>query len=451
MAAVGSPEMLLAVLLSLLVAMVAGMICVWAWVVRGLITGRPILPEAPLVERSDAPWGARTVLLTILLYLAVNLSIEQGYALATGRLPAKSPPVSAPDHTARETPKNPLAAPSEPTVTEQPPTALVRGDAPGSRAAGNPAGTSEKERLRAVAPNSPRPDDEIFNQTETMTLLGISDVVLLILLPLLVRLTSGARLRDIGLSWKGWERQVGVGVYAALCAAPVVYAVQFASLQIWRLREHPVHRMVKDEFSLGVADLAILSAVVVAPIFEELMFRGVLQSWLARTLRRSAGVGHPSSPVPAALVNGAASPAIAKNGYSELALRDAPSRDLLPNQILSENARPLRKSREPGLWAIILTSLIFGALHSRQWPAPVALFVLALVIGTVYHRTGSMIAAICMHASFNAFSTTAMFVSVLFGAGVEAPKPPAARIESVASTRFVNSISHLNSRVGRSW
>ena len=44
--------------------------------------------------------------------------------------------------------------------------------------------------------------------------------------------------------------------------------------------------MLFKEFSLGVAGLAILSAVIVAPIFEELLFRGILQSWLVRLFGR---------------------------------------------------------------------------------------------------------------------------------------------------------------------
>ena len=60
-----------------------------------------------------------------------------------------------------------------------------------------------------------------------------------------------------------------------------------------------------------------------------------------------------------------------------------------------------------------------------QWPAPIALFVLALVIGTVYYRTGSLIAAIFMHATFNGISTFMLFMR---GAGrvriIEPDKSP---------------------------
>jgi membrane protease YdiL (CAAX protease family) len=71
---------------------------------------------------------------------------------------------------------------------------------------------------------------------------------------------------------------------------------------------------------------------------------------------------------------------------------------------------------------IIFTSLVFGAIHFDQWPAPIPLFMLALIIGSVYYRTGSLIAAICMHATFNGFSTLGLFVAVLAGHGNEASK-----------------------------
>ena len=37
-----------------------------------------------------------------------------------------------------------------------------------------------------------------------------------------------------------------------------------------------------------------------------------------------------------------------------------------------------------GLAAIVVTSLIFAAVHGPQWPAPIALFILSVVIGYVY-------------------------------------------------------------------
>jgi hypothetical protein len=129
------------------------------------------------------------------------------------------------------------------------------------------------------------------------------------------------------------------------------------------------------------------------------------------------------------------------NGFAEPAPDDALLTHSFPDKTRPGSSRPGGNPRDSGQWAVVLTSLIFGAVHWAQWPAPVALCVLGLVIGTVYHRTGSLIAAVCMHASFNAFSTTAMLVGALYGQLVEAKKVPVARAETVASTQFVYSMT----------
>ena len=48
--------------------------------------------------------------------------------------------------------------------------------------------------------------------------------------------------------------------------------------------------MLGDHFSPGIASLAFLTAVVLAPAFEELLFRGFLQSWLVNVFTRLAGL-----------------------------------------------------------------------------------------------------------------------------------------------------------------
>ena len=62
-----------------------------------------------------------------------------------------------------------------------------------------------------------------------------------------------------------------------------------------------------------------------------------------------------------------------------------------------ENTNLPYRPRSP-FWtgvAIVLTSLIFAALHAAQWPAPIPLFLLAVGLGVVYQRTGSLLAPIC--------------------------------------------------------
>ena len=52
-------------------------------------------------------------------------------------------------------------------------------------------------------------------------------------------------------------------------------------------------------------------------------------------------------------------------------------------------------------------------MHAAQWPAPIAIFVLSVALGTLYQRTGSLLAAIAMHGTFNGFSTLLLLLQAL--------------------------------------
>ena len=144
-----------------------------------------------------------------------------------------------------------------------------------------------------------------------------------------------------------------------------------------------------------------MTAVVLAPMFEELVFRGLLQSWLVALLDRrgrpSAADSPEQDPSLAATRRMPAAP-IGRRGGARIDPSTIPGRGRLRYR------RPLESSSRTWI-GIMLTSLLFAYVHAPQWPAPIALFALAMVIGTVYYRTGSLIAAIFMHATFNGIST----------------------------------------------
>src|SRR5205814_3907184 len=110
-------------------------------------------------------------------------------------------------------------------------------------------------------------------------------------------------------------------------------------------------------------------------------------------------------------VGRAASPAATTLDAAEIGAGEAGDSGDPPREVVL--APSPRRSRFLTGVAIVLTSLFFAAVHAAQWPAPIALFVLALAIGTVYERTGSLIAAVCMHAVFNGISTLGLFFAVL--------------------------------------
>jgi len=357
MATIGTAEMLFALSL-LLNSLIVGMFLAWGWVLQQLLLRRPILPGRPLVSRRQVPWRVGTVLLVLLVSQFVGYEIHGAYNLATGRGPGK-PPVAA---------------------------------------------------VAAVE----------LTETEKMAIAAVTDLLLLLLLPVLVRLTSGARLRDFGLSFEGWPRQVAVGIIAALIAAPLVYSVQFLALQIWNNNEHPVQKMLLKELSPGVPQLAILSGIIMAPIFEELLFRGIFQSWLVRLVGRRAPALPP--PLRKPVIEMAESLADSRSWNPGSGVWEADAQNGLAAKDPGEPDPALGAPPRSGWLAIVLTSLFFAAVHAPQWPAPIALFFLALVIGTVYQWTGSLIAVIFVHATFNGLSTLVMFTALLAGQNEEANK-----------------------------
>jgi hypothetical protein len=66
-------------------------------------------------------------------------------------------------------------------------------------------------------------------------------------------------------------------------------------------------------------------------------------------------------------------------------------------------------SRTPFGPALLGTALLFAAAHSFAWPTPVPLFVLALGLGWLAHRTQSLVGPIVVHAAFNAVGCVVFF------------------------------------------
>jgi membrane protease YdiL (CAAX protease family) len=150
------------------------------------------------------------------------------------------------------------------------------------------------------------------------------------------------------------------GVVGILCAIPILLAVNIVAEQLYdkfhyvHPQEHELLKMMSDSHNAAVKIALIAGAVVCAPLFEETLFRGHVQTLLRELFA----------------------------GFN-------------------------RKNSRPGAtqtWAaIVLSSAIFTAIHPQwMWPP---LFVLALALGYAYERTGNLWTTITMHALFNGAST----------------------------------------------
>ncbi len=116
-------------------------------------------------------------------------------------------------------------------------------------------------------------------------------------------------------------------------------------------KANPILKMVKSNPNIGVYLLAVLIAVVLAPLIEELIFRVLLQGFFTTTLRMKKWT------------------------------------------------------------AILTTAILFSAVHG--FPDAYALVPLALVLGYIYHQTRSYVAVVVTHACFNGFNIINLGLSLL--------------------------------------
>jgi membrane protease YdiL (CAAX protease family) len=109
-----------------------------------------------------------------------------------------------------------------------------------------------------------------------------------VLILLLFRHLSNTQPYQLGWTGYHFRANVTVGALAWSLATPLVYltstlvALLFKILVEGREEQHPLEKLVKAQGLPMDWVLLILLAVVAAPVTEELIYRGVLQKWLAR-------------------------------------------------------------------------------------------------------------------------------------------------------------------------
>lgn len=148
----------------------------------------------------------------------------------------------------------------------------------------------------------------------------------------------------------GWVVLIGLPILVALTSvASGLTQIAWSLLDYHHESAHQLLQLMQRVEGRPIVLLvALANAIALAPLFEEIFFRGHLQTALTAIL--------------------------------------------------------------PGRWpAIIVTSLLFAAMH-EAWTIP-PIFALSLIVGYVYERTGSLCVAIGLHLGFNAISTAIFLAS----------------------------------------
>jgi membrane protease YdiL (CAAX protease family) len=197
---------------------------------------------------------------------------------------------------------------------------------------------------------------------------------------------------------------VAWGIVGAAIVLPISFFV--AGLTTWiydRIHfQHPqAHELLLQMNSANGwirADL-VIAATIIAPLFEELLFRGHLQTLIRRVLhprRRHIWPTDAASP-PAIMTQPVLNAAAATP--AQPATPDNP-----PIVEYATPPMPLPGVRQTWL-AILIASMLFTAVHPMwMWPP---LFVLAVGLGYAYERTGNLWTCMTMHCAFNSVSTAA--------------------------------------------
>jgi membrane protease YdiL (CAAX protease family) len=170
--------------------------------------------------------------------------------------------------------------------------------------------------------------------------------------------------------------------------------------------KHPVLQMLSEHSTPVSLAVAIFFAVVVAPLAEEFLFRAFLQGWLEsstwkQALMRALGP-----------FRRAEAPAdVMPIDFDAASLDGTPIVDGVPQNPAPEPADDdlaIHVPARPDFLAILVSSAVFAALHASNWPAPIPLFFLALILGYLYHRTHRLLPCIVVHLLFNGLSVAAV-------------------------------------------
>lgn len=197
----------------------------------------------------------------------------------------------------------------------------------------------------------------------------------------------------------GLVRGVTAGVAGWLVFAPLVLGINFVASRVMEStgttpEEHPFTRIVLTGRP-GTTALFALAACVLAPLAEELLFRGLLIGWAVRG-RTLPGIVL-ACWLFLAVVTGMNLNSLADGrvvfwlgsvgGLAVFAFRRPPARTAA---------------------AVYAAAAAFGMAHP-VWPTPIPLFAFGLGLGWLFVRTGGLTAPVVAHGLFNAVSFVYLF------------------------------------------
>ncbi|WP_437185438.1 CPBP family intramembrane glutamic endopeptidase [Planctomicrobium sp. SH668] len=188
---------------------------------------------------------------------------------------------------------------------------------------------------------------EELQQLVRLTLLEGGIILTILVMLTIVSVPQRNDLIRLGFRCNQIADQIRLGGYGFLVAVLPTALALLATIPLRsEERLHPFLQLVNQSDSPMYLYLISVSAVVLAPLKEELMFRVLLQTSLEKLMNPAA--------------------------------------------------------------AILLTAVVFAGVHG--FPDAIGLLPLSLVLGVIYYTSRSYLAVVVVHALFNAYNLTATFL-----------------------------------------
>jgi len=265
-------------------------------------------------------------------------------------------------------------------------------------------------------------------------------------------LARGASWKDLGVQASRLFDDVKLGGMAFVMLAPPMYLLQFVLTRIWP-SEHPIQKLLLEDPDVAIIAGGMLTAMIIAPLTEEIFFRLIFQGWmekfsvLATKLQRGyyvmslTGAEQSQREIKAVFLGDysgqtfvASDLAVDSTKPAAEAEPEADTADVGAQADAtvdwenpyaapgadSPEAKPQPTSEafanpRPSWWPIFVSATIFALLHWGHGPDPAPLFLLALGLGFLYHRTHRILPCIVVHFLVNSLSMAALVLFLLTG------------------------------------
>ena len=194
----------------------------------------------------------------------------------------------------------------------------------------------------------------------------VASIVAIAVIIFLAKTSFARRLKGFGLNAKTIPKDFLTAVINLLATWPLVMVAIIATIflgkliygQDFTIEQHQELELITAYPQLPLRILIVVLAILIAPLLEEILFRGLFQTMIRSIL---------------------------------------------------EIRNPKFEIRNAAWPAILISSALFAMIHTdvAHWPA---LFILAVCLGYAYEKSGSLFRPIFIHALFNATAVVAVLL-----------------------------------------